>query len=290
MTAPGLTTLLVSHWDLSPTLMAEAALVLLVYVWATRRVSGGWSWRRTASFVGGVACVLVALQSGLDAFDDRLLSVHMVQHLILLELAPLMLVGGRPTLLALRAAAPGPRAELAHGLARLRAITTPVGCLAMFALVVLVTHLPVFYDATLRSVTLHDLEHGLYLSAGLLLWWPLLDGDPSPRVRLDGLGKLGYLIVAMMPMALLGAYLNRASSVVYSAYGRPAHALGVSAVADQQRAGAVMWVAGGVVMIVAGLAQAVATMVAEERRQKAREERLAVPALRPGAGDRSTAR
>jgi putative membrane protein len=288
--APGLMALLVSHWQPSWTLMAEGGLAALLYGWATRRVSGRWPRWRTVSFMGGIACLLVALQSGLDAFDDRLLSVHMVQHLLLLEVAPLMLVGGRPTLLALRAATPRPRSQLARALARLRAITTPLWCLAIFAVVVLLTHLPVFYDATLQSAPLHDAEHALYLSAGLLLWWPLVDGDPSPRVRLDGLGKLIYLIVALMPMALLGAYLNRHSSLVYSAYAGPAHTLGVSAVADQQRAGALMWVAGAVVMVAAGLWQAMATMVVEERRQKARDERFGVPAPVPGPRERSTVR
>jgi cytochrome c oxidase assembly factor CtaG len=234
--------------------------------------------------------VLVALQSGIDGFDDRLLSVHMVQHLVLLELAPLLLVAGRPTLLALRAAPPGARKQLARGLARVRAMTAPAPCLAMFALVVLVTHLPVFYDATLRSAPLHALEHGLYVSAGLLLWWPLLDGDPAPRLRLDGLGKLIYLVVAMVPMALIGAVLSRDSSLAYAAYAQPAHLLGVSAVIDQQEAGALMWVAGGMVMVAGGLWQAVATMVADERRQTAREERLAIRAVSPAADERSSAR
>jgi putative membrane protein len=139
--------------------------------------------------------------------------------------------------------------------------------------VVILTHLPAFYDATLRHPLLHDAEHVLYVMGGLIMFSPLLDGDPAPRHRLGGLGKLGYLIAAMMPMALVGAYLNRHATLAYPLYAAPAHALGVSAVEDQAQAGAIMWVAGGVIMTAIGLWAAVAAMVAEERRQAARDAR-----------------
>ena len=77
-------------------------------------------------------------------------------------------------------------------------------------------------------------------------------GIRRPGDRLNGLGKLVYLIVAMMPMALVGAYLNRHATLFYPAYGPPARALGVSALDDQAQAGAIMWVVGGVVMTSSG--------------------------------------
>jgi cytochrome c oxidase assembly factor CtaG len=111
--------------------------------------------------------------------------------------------------------------------------------------------------------------------AGLLMWSPLVDGDPAPRHRLSGLGRLGYLIVAMLPMAVVGAYLNRHATLVYPAYGPPARALGVSALDDQGQAGAIMWVVGSSIMVAVGLWAALAAMVAEERRLVAREARSA---------------
>jgi cytochrome c oxidase assembly factor CtaG len=107
------------------------------------------------------------------------------------------------------------------------------------------------------------------------MWSPLVDGDPAPRHRLSGLGRLVYLLVAMLPMALVGAYLNRRATLVYPAYGPPAHALGISAVDDQGQAGAIMWVAGDVIMVAVGLWAALAAMLAEERRLVAREARSA---------------
>jgi putative membrane protein len=192
----------------------------------------------------------------------------------LLLLAPLLLLAGRPALLALRALPPGPpRLRLARALQTTGRLARPIVCLGAFSAVLVLTHVPGFYSATLRSPALHAFEHALYLCAGLLLWAPLLGVDPSPRRRLGGFGRLVYMLGAMPAMALVGAYLNRHPSLVYPAYGPPAHTLAISALADQQRAGAIMWVAGNVIMIAVGLWAALAAMVAEERRQQAREAR-----------------
>ncbi len=280
MSAPSLPSLLVTHWKLSASVMAPAAGAAIVYGLAVRRARGQWSAWRTTSFVAGIGAIVIPLQSGIDAYDDQLLSVHMVQHLLLLLVAPPLLLGGRPVLLALRTLPASRRRALARALDRARPFTGPIQSLALFAGVILFTHLGAFYDATLRHPALHDAEHALYVLAGLLVWSPLLDGDPAPRHRLSGLGKLVYLIAAMMPMALIGAYLNRHATLVYPPYGPPARTLGISALNDQAQAGAIMWVAGGVVMTAVGLWAAVAAMVAEEHRQAAREARADASAAR----------
>jgi putative membrane protein len=267
--------LLVSDWRLGASVLVPLAGAAVLYLVAAARARGRWSGRRTMSFLAGLACVLVALQSGLDAYDDRLLSVHMVQHMLLLLVSPLLLHGGRPIVLALSALPPARRAGPARALARTRPFTTPAVALVVFGAVVVLTHLPAFYDAAVRHDRLHYVEHLLYLLAGLLMWSPLIDGDPAPRHRLSGLGRLGYLIVAMLPMALVGAYLNRYASLAYPAYGPPAHSLGISALNDQAQAGAIMWVVGNSIMVAVGLWAALAAMVAEERRMLAREGRSA---------------
>jgi cytochrome c oxidase assembly factor CtaG len=278
VSAPNLLTLPWRAWQPVWSLDAVGVLTLALYVIATRQVRRPWPHRRTAAFVAGVACVLVALQSGIDAYDDRMLSDHMVQHLLLLELAPLLVLAGRPGILLLRAAPRNARPVLARRLRRLRPLTHPASCLAIFYAVVLGTHIPAFYDATLGHPALHDTEHILYLSAGLLMWWPMLDGDPIPGKRLDGFGRLVYVIAAMLPMTLIGAYLDRAPTLLYSGYMAPARTLGISAVADQQQAGAIMWVLGSTLMVGAGLWQAMAALVAEERRHQLRERRETISA------------
>jgi putative membrane protein len=274
MRAPSLTQLLVGHWRPVWTLNVQAAVYGAIYVWSARRARGRWPMRRTLSFLAGIAVVLVALESGIDTYDDRLLSVHMVQHMLLLLVGPLLLLGGRPVILALRVLPRNRRAALADVLRRSRAVTRPAVCLGAFSAVVIASHLPSFYDATLRNPELHDLEHIFYLFAGLLLWWPILDGDPVPAHRLGGLGRLLYILAAMPAMALVGAYLNRHAAVVYPPYSVPARALGVSPVVDQQQAGAVMWVAGSTIMVAVGLWVSVAALVAEERRQRGRDARF----------------
>ena len=155
----------------------------------------------------------------------------------------------------------------------------------MFSAVVAGTHVPAFYDATLRHPLLHDGEHAAYLLVGLLLWWPIMGADPAPSRSMNGLVLLGYVIVAMLPMEVIGAYLSRQLTLVYPAYALPSHDLGISAVLDQQHAGAIMWVAGGVVFVVVGLWCAVRSLVAEERRQQTRDRRagLALEGIRGAA-------
>lgn len=280
MSAPSLTSLLVSHWHLSGVPDVAVAATAALYVCGVVRIRTVWPARRTAAFVAGLACIVVALDSGIGAYDDRLLSAHMVQHMLLLLVAPLLLLAGRPVILALRALRGPRRRRLAAILYRLATLTRPAVCLVVFSLVLVLTHLPPFYDATLRHPALHDAEHALYLLAGLLVWWPMLDADPVPAHRLGGLGRLVYLLATMPAMALVGAYLNRHPTLLYPAYGPPARAMGISAVVDQQQAGAIMWVVGSVIVIAAGLWAAIAALVAEERRQQAREARaIGGPAL-----------
>jgi putative membrane protein len=273
VSAPSLPSLLVSHWTLSATVAVPALLAAVLYLLGVRRTRDRWPAHRTIAFAGGIVCLLVALQSGIDAYDDQLLSIHMWQHMLLLLVAPPLILAGRPAILTLRALPPRRRGPVARAFSRAGRVTAPVPAIALFAAAVILTHLPAFYDATLRHPVLHDAEHALYLLAGLVMFSPLLDGDPAPRHRLSGLGKLVYLIVAMMPMALVGAYLNRHATLFYPVYAAPARALGVSALDDQAQAGAIMWVAGGVIMTAVGLWAAVAALVAEERRQAARDAR-----------------
>lgn len=272
MSAPALPTLLVSGWAVPAAPAAAAVLTAGAYLVAARRARG-WPVRRQAAFLAGLGTVVVALGSGLARYDDRLLSAHMVQHLLLLLVAPLLLLAGHPLELALRAAPRAARPRLGRALGRLARGCGPVSCLVVFYAVVPATHLPGFYDSALRHPAVHDLEHLLYLAAGGLMWWPLLDVDPVRSRRLSGLGRLVYLLAAMPSMAVVGAYLNRHASLVYPAYGPPARTLGVSALTDQQNAGAIMWAIGNTIMVLVGLWAAVGSMVADERRRQARERR-----------------
>lgn len=271
MRAPSLPALLVSHWTLSVAVTVYGCAAALLYLTAVRQTRRPWPLHRTLCFLAGIGSVWVALESGFGAYDDGLLSVHMVQHLILLVAAPVLLLGGRPTLLVLASVPPSARGKLGRALISLRPLTHPLGCLLVFYLVVGGTHIPSFYDATLHHVWLHDSEHALYLFSGLLLWWPVLGGDPAPSRRLNGFLQLGYIIAAMGPMEVIGAYLSRATTLFYPPYGPAGRALSASPLVDQANAGAIMWVCGGVVMVAIVLWSSMHAMVQEERRLQARE-------------------
>jgi len=271
--APTLQSLLTSHWQAAWPLDGAALACVALYARAAQRLRGRWPLRRLACFAAGVAVLLVALQSGLDTYAERLLSVHMVQHMLLMLLAPLLLLAGQPVLLALRALPPPARARLARGLARSRPLTGAAVCLLCSSAALVLVHVPQIYEAALADPLLHMLEHAALLGAGLLLWWPLLDADPARR--LGPLWRIGYLLAALPAMALVGAWLNRAPTLVYARYAAPARSLGVSALADQQQAGAIMWVVGSSLVVAVGLGLVMAAMLADERRLKARERRAA---------------
>jgi putative membrane protein len=265
--------LILSHWAVSWPLTVDGAVAAGLYLWGVRRAGGlrAWSPWRVLAFTAGIGSILVALESGLDTEDTRLLSVHMEQHLVLLQIAPVLLLAGQPARLALRVLPPAGRRSLGRTLVALRPYTGWATGLVVYAVVILGTHVPAFYDATLTHPLLHDFEHALYLFAGLLFWWPVIGGDPAPRRRLNGSLALVYVTAGMLPMTGIGVWLSSDPTLVYRAYALPARSFGISAVVDQQHAGAIMWVAGGVIASIAGLWAALRTLVEEERRQRLRD-------------------
>lgn len=271
MTAPELGGMVLGPWTFAPAVVMPLVACAVAYALGVRRTR--WSPWRSLSFIAGLAVIAVALLSGLDAYGDRLLSAHMLQHMLLLLGAPPLLLGGDPVGLLMRSVPPARRSALARGLRRARSVLRPAVCVAAFSVVLIGIHVPPFYDATLRHPPLHDAEHALLLAAGALLFWPLLDADPVSSRRLGGLGRLLYAVASMPAMALVGAYLNRHAAEVYAAYGPASRALGVAPLADQAKAGALMWVVGNVAMTVIGLTAAMAALEGEERRQVAVDAR-----------------
>ena len=232
--APSLSTLLVSlRPPESVGIVPAIASVALYVVASTPGARRRWPMRRTLprSWPGSPACI-VALQSGIDAYDDRCCRSTWSSTCCCCCSRRCCCSAVGPVVLALRALRPVLGARLARALyPRCGRRRTGAG-LALFCAVVVLTHLPSFYDATLRHATLHYAEHALYLVAGLLVWWPMLDADPGPRHRLNGLAKLAYLIVAMLPMDVVGAYLNRHATLVYPRRtGRRPLRSGISAIA-----------------------------------------------------------
>jgi putative membrane protein len=262
-------------WRLDPLPLASVALAAAVYLWARRRVRVGHprnpphGWR-TWCFLGGLAAIVLALSSPIEAYEGQLFSVHMVQHMLLeLVAAPLLLLGA-PATLALRAAAPSVRRQLL-ALLHSRAVavlTFPLLTWLLFAAVNWGWHFSTLYDQALENPPLHYLQHATFLLAALLFWWPVVAADPG-RWRLPHPVRLFYLFLAMPQNSFLGVALMSAPGVLYPHYLSNLRSWGPTALADQNLGGVLMWVMGDVVFLTA-MAAVVAGWVRHEDRRTAR--------------------
>ena len=151
---------LLGTWTVDPVLLGVCCAAAGLYVWAMGRSRRCWPVWRLASFTCGLLVLLLALLSGIDQYADELLSVHIVEHLLLILLAPTLILWGAPIRLALSACPPPGRRAIA-GLLRQRCVrlsTRPACGFALFTLVVLGTHLTGVYEVALRNQTIHACE------------------------------------------------------------------------------------------------------------------------------------
>jgi putative membrane protein len=247
-------------WSLPvlPTLAVLLAAGLYLRGWLhlrSRSVSIIPVWRAW-SFLAGMFLIWVALGSPLAAFDEELLTIHMVQHLLLMTIAPpLILLGapmmpllhGLPQRLVQSSLAPllrwAPVQRVGHMLGQ-----PVVGWLAGAAALV-GWHIPAAFTLGLQSEAWHVVEHGCFLASGFLFWWPVI--QPWPSVPTPRWSMLVYLFLATLPCDILSAFLAFCDRVVYSIYLSTPRHFGISALQDQQCAGALMWTCVTIVYLLA---------------------------------------
>lgn len=265
------------EWRLEPAVLILAAAAAATWLVLRRRVRrahpahppSGW---RDAAFLGGVAVLVVALTSPIDAYEGQLFSVHMLQHMLIeLVAAPLLLLGA-PATLALRAASPSVRGWLL-GILHSRVVAVisfPLLAWVVFAAVNWGWHFSSLYDQALETPWLHDIQHVTFLGAGLLFWWPVVGADPG-RWRLPHPVRLFYLFLAMPQNSFLGVALMSAPASLYPHYVSNLRAWGPTPTADMGIGGMLMWVGGDVVFLLA-MGLVVAAWVRAEDRRTARED------------------
>jgi len=203
------------------------------------------AWALLTAFTGGLAAIAVALMSPIGANDERLLSMHMLEHDLLIWLAaPLLLVGALPLL--------GDAQRLTGAVRRPLALLTHPALAWVISTVVLWTwHAPPVYGLALTNPIMHGVEHLWFVGGYLLYWWPLV-APPAVVGRLrSNTARAGYLLAGATQSALLGAVIMFRSSVIYSEYLHIPGATLSSALADQRLAGALMWFPGAVVFALA---------------------------------------
>jgi len=230
------------HWD-APVLLGlgVAALGYAFVAWRLWRKAGRFDGRAAAAWALGLMVVLVALESPLDAIaEERLLSAHMLQHGLLMSVAPpLLLLGLYPRLVVpftrpvLRPLLGNPRAHAA-----LRAASAPTLALGLWLSILYAWHLPALYEGAMRSETLHVGQHLFFVNAGLLFWLPVIEPVPT-LARMKPLAKLGYLAAGQVGTAVLAAVLLWGPEI-YPFYGPLDTSWGLSREADQRLAGLVM--------------------------------------------------
>jgi cytochrome c oxidase assembly factor CtaG len=255
-----ITDALFSSWDLNPSLLISTLAIALLY---TR---GWWQLRRRAphrfgpaqlvAFYGGLITILIALLSPLHAFAGWLLTVHMIQHLLLMMVAPPLILYGSPYVPLLFGL---PNQVLKEGLGPFLSwqllrrigsfITHPIFCWSAFAFTNIGWHLPPMYELALRSPGWHEVEHLCFLATALLFWWPVIQPWPwitnTPRWA-----TILYLFLADFQNTALSAFLVFYERVLYPTYGRIPRIGGMTALEDQAAAGSIMWVVGSLFFLV----------------------------------------
>jgi cytochrome c oxidase assembly factor CtaG len=261
------------HWLPDPAVLAPIALLTGAYVWrfrAARRESDGRGagWAQAIAFSAAVLVLLAAVASPIDGLgEDYLFSAHMVQHLLLGDIAPLLL------LLALSRVIMRPATRRLARLERaLGPFAHPVSGLVLWLGLVYLWHVPALYDAAIEHPALHVLEHASFFAAGVAVWWPLVQPVPMRR-RLTGLWSFAYIGTAKVGLAALGLYLTWSSAVAYDHYQTVPRIWGLSPVEDQNVGGAIMMVEQSLVLVLV-LVFLFVRMLGQSETEERRRERL----------------
>jgi putative membrane protein len=212
---------------------------------------------QASSFFLGLFLIGVAVASPIAALDHELLTAHMVQHLLLMTLAPPLiwlgaplkpLLHGLPRQFARGIVVPMFRRPLLKQLGR--ALAQPKFCWLAAAAVLVGWHIPALFALGMQSEVWHAIEQASFLAAGLLFWWPVV--QPWPSVSMPDWSIIVYLFLATLPCDILSGFLVFCDRVVYSAYSSSPQPFGFSALGDQECAGALMWTCVTIVYLVAG--------------------------------------
>src|SRR5215469_4191916 len=217
------------------------------------KVTSAW---RTFSFLLGLFFIWVAVASPIAALDHELLTVHMLQHLLLMTFAPLLIWLGAPV---------GP---VLHGLPRrfveerllpmwqsraekryVKALGSPKFAWLAACVALVGWHIPTLFALGMQSGGWHLFEHLSFLATGLLFWWPVVEGSTGTR---QDLSMILYLFFATLPCDILSGFLVFSDRLVYPIYFSSSHLLGLSPLVDQQCAAALMWTCVTIVYFVAG--------------------------------------
>lgn len=275
-------------------LAVSLGLLAALYLDGAQRSRAGaraWPIWRTALFLLGLAAIVAALLSPIDALALDLFSVHMIQHMLLLMVAAPLLLLGAPVRPLLRGLPRWARVHVVRPIARSGAVRAALHLLrhplvagSLYVGGLYVWHAPPLYDAAIFDQTVHDLEHLWFLITALLFWSCVIDPEPFRATLPFGL-RIPYLVIAGAGQGLLGALLTLSSRAFYPAYTGRSVGFGIDPLTDQHVGGAIMWAPGDLIFFVAVSIVFFQWLDRDEREQLEREARArtapAAPARMP---------
>jgi putative membrane protein len=238
-------------WSFEPTVVVGVLLLSVLYGlgWTRARASGAVhppGLGRLSLFALAMVLVVLALCSPIDSLGDQsLLVMHMLQHLILLDFVPILMILSFNKVLLRPVTRRIQTLERRAGL-----LATPVFAVLAYCGVMYAWHVPAAYDAALHNETVHALEHLCFSIAGFLYWWHVLSPIRARR-RLTGLGPIAYMTSTKLLVGALGIWLAFSTTSVYSFYTHLPHYWGLSPVTDQNMAGLEMALEQSIVMGIA---------------------------------------
>lgn len=275
------------QWSADPRVITGVTILTLAYVWAWRRARRPGmphppGCGRLAVFACSMLVVLAALISPIDSMSDDLMVIHMVQHILLLDIVPILLI------LSLTKGILRPVTRRLTRLERKAGFFGhPAFAVIFYVAVMWIWHVPFMYDLALRNEnTWHTFEHICFAAAGSLYWWHLLSPIRT-RMRLGGMGPVMYMVTTKFGVGVLGVMLAFAPTSVYGFYSHEPLYWGLTHGQDQNMAGLVMALEQSIVMGIA-LTWLFVKMLTESEREAERAERYEDLAAGSGAEVRQT--
>lgn len=230
-------------------IIAAALLAYGAGVWrAARKGRRVVRWPNVLSFVAGCSIFFAVLASPLHGEADLYLAAHMIQHIVLVTIAPILVVVGRPDLLILAVLSRRARSYPAR-IGRL-ALRSPLLAAAVQGVAFWAWHAPPAFDAALQNDTVHFLEHLSFVATALWFWAAVMAASRRASGRIEAILAI---LATLIHGGVLGALLAFSTRLIYPAYRDEAALLGFVPLADQQLAGLIMWVPGGLTYLAVGI-------------------------------------
>lgn len=272
--------LLLTSWDFRPDVSLTILVAGFLYIFGWRRLrkrgrgrtASNW---RLASYLSGLAVLGLALMSAIDVFQSLLFLMHMIQHLLLVMIAPPLLLLANPMPFILWGLPVRLRQTVSQLFRRrsafrqgLRKLTPPGKSWFAFIIILIGWHDPGAYNASLRYDWLHDIEHISFFVSGLLYWWHVIGAGPRIHKPLSYTFRIVYLLGTIPFNMFLGVVIAFAESPIYTYYTTVPRLWGISVLNDQQLGGLIMWIPGSMMYIIATLV--IVARIANAGEQKAR--------------------